>query len=243
MTTKQADFHFEEGETILIDKPLDWTSFDVVNFIRSLIKRFHQIHKLKVGHAGTLDPLATGLLIICTGKMTKQIQHFQDQLKVYTGTFRLGETTPSYDKETEVDGQFPTAHITAEMLENARKQFLGVQQQFPPIYSAVKVGGKRAFKYAREQKEVKLASREIEIYDFQIDVKDFPEIAFSVHCSKGTYIRSLAFDFGKALQSGAYLSSLRRTQIGDFSVDNAVSPEDFKAILISTSPLENNAEM
>lgn len=239
MTIKQADFHFEAGEMILIDKPLDWTSFDVVNFIRSLIKRFHQIHKLKVGHAGTLDPLATGLLIICTGKMTKQIQHFQDQSKVYTGTFRLGGTTPSYDMETELDGQFPTAHITAEMLEKARQRFLGVQQQFPPIYSAVKVDGKRAFKYAREQKEVKLASREVEIHDFQIDAKNFPEIAFSVHCSKGTYIRSLAFDFGKAVESGAYLTSLRRTQIGDFSVEDAVTPEAYKAILINTSTLEN----
>ncbi|MDY0077989.1 MAG: tRNA pseudouridine(55) synthase TruB [Bacteroidales bacterium] len=238
MTTKQADFHFEQGEIILIDKPLDWTSFDVVNFIRSLIKRFHQIHKLKVGHAGTLDPLATGLLIICTGKMTKQIQQFQDQSKHYTGTFRVGETTPSCDKETEVDGRFPTEHITAELLESVRKQFLGLQQQFPPIYSAVKVDGKRAFKYAREQKEVKLASREVEIYDFQIDAKNFPELAFSVHCSKGTYIRSLAFDFGKALESGAYLTSLRRTHIGDFSVDNAVTPEAYKAILISTSTLE-----
>ena len=243
MTTKQADFHFVEGEIILIDKPIDWTSFDVVNFIRSLIKRFHQIHKLKVGHAGTLDPLASGLLVICTGKMTKQIQHFQDQSKVYTGTFRLGETTPSYDKETEVDGEFPTEHITTEMLEKARQQFLGVQQQFPPIFSAVKVDGKRAFKYAREQKEVKLASREVEIHDFQIDAKNFPEIAFSVHCSKGTYIRSLAFDFGRFLESGAYLSSLRRTQIGEFMVDNAISPEDFKAILINTSPLENKSEI
>lgn len=238
MTIKQADFHFEKGELILIDKPVDWTSFDVVNFIRSLIKRFHQIHKLKVGHAGTLDPLATGLLIICTGKMTKQIQHFQDQPKVYTGTFRLGETTPSYDRETAVDGQFPTAHITAEMLEKARQQFLGIQQQVPPAYSAIKVDGKRAFSYARAQKEVKLASREVEIYKFEIDAKNFPEIKFLVHCSKGTYIRSLAYDFGKVVNSGAYLTSLIRTQIGDYSVKDAVSPEEFKAILISSNPLE-----
>lgn len=238
MAAKESEFHFEEGEVILIDKPVGWTSFDVVNFIRSLIKRFHQIHKLKVGHAGTLDPLASGLLVICTGRMTKRIQEFQDQTKVYTGTFRLGETTPSYDLETAADAHFPTDHITPEMLENARLQFLGIQQQYPPSYSAVKVAGKRAFKYARAQEEVKLASREVEILDFKIDAKDFPEIAFFVHCSKGTYIRSLAHDFGKVLQSGACLSSLRRTKIGDYSVENAVSTEAFKAILISSSPLE-----
>ncbi len=232
------EFHFEEGEVILIDKPVGWTSFDVVNFIRSLIKRFYQIRKLKVGHAGTLDPLASGLLILCTGKMTKRIQEFQDQDKIYTGTFLLGKTTPSYDSETEPDAVFPTDHIDSEMIEATRKLFLGEQQQIPPNFSAIKVGGKRAFDYARKQQEVKLNSRTIFIHRLELDKNNFPEIAFETACSKGTYIRSLVYDFGNALNSGAYLTSLRRTQIGVFNVKNAFTPEQMKTLLIAASPTQ-----
>ncbi|HOI33521.1 MAG TPA: tRNA pseudouridine(55) synthase TruB [Bacteroidales bacterium] len=229
------EFQFEAGEVLLIDKPVGWTSFDIVNFVRSLIKRFHQIHKLKVGHAGTLDPLASGLLILCTGKMTKRIQEFQDQDKVYTGTFLLGKTTPSYDGETEPDAVYPTDHISSEMIEAVRKQFLGEQQQMPPNFSAIKVDGKRAFDYARKQQEVKLNPRTIFIHRLELEQKNFPEISFEITCSKGTYIRSLAYDFGRALQSGAYLTSLIRTQIGEFNVADARTPEQIKAMIIETS--------
>jgi tRNA pseudouridine55 synthase len=210
----------------------------VVNFIRSLIKRFYQIRKLKVGHAGTLDPLASGLLILCTGKMTKRIQEFQDQDKIYTGTFLLGKTTPSYDSETEPDAVFPTDHIDSEMIEATRKLFLGEQQQIPPNFSAIKVDGKRAFDYARKQQEVKLNSRTIFIHRLELDKNNFPEIAFETACSKGTYIRSLVYDFGNALNSGAYLTSLRRTQIGVFNVKNAFTPEQMKTLLIAASPTQ-----
>lgn len=234
MIETPSKFHFEEGEVLLIDKPVGWTSFDIVNFVRSLIKRFHQIHKLKVGHAGTLDPLASGLLILCTGKMTKRIQEFQDQDKIYTGTFLLGQTTPSYDGETEPDAVYPTEHITAEMIASVKEKFLGEQQQMPPNYSAIKVDGKRAFDYARKKKEVKLNPRTIFIHSLELDKEKFPEIFFETNCSKGTYIRSLAHDFGKALQSGAYLTSLRRTQIGEFKVENALTPEQIKALIIAS---------
>ena len=214
-------FHFEEGEVFLIDKPLDWTSFDAVNLIRAVIKRYHGIKKIKVGHAGTLDPLATGLLIVCTGRMTKQIDHFQAQEKVYTGTFLLGQTTPSYDMECEPDAFFPTDGITVEMMEEARKQFIGEILQRPPKFSAIKINGKRAFDYARSDKEIEMKERLVTIEDFKLDYSEFPKINFEVKCSKGTYIRSLAHDFGKALGNGACLISLRRTKIGDFDVANA----------------------
>lgn len=214
-------FHFEEGEVFLIDKPLDWTSFDAVNLIRAVIKRYHGIKKIKVGHAGTLDPLATGLLIVCTGRMTKQIDHFQAQEKVYTGTFLLGQTTPSYDMECEPDAFFPTDGITVEMMEEARKQFIGEILQRPPKFSAIKINGKRAFDYARSDKEIEMKERLVTIEDFKLDYSEFPKINFEVKCSKGTYIRSLAHDFGKALDNGACLISLRRTKIGDFDVTNA----------------------
>ena len=214
-------FHFEEGEVFLIDKPLDWTSFDAVNLIRAVIKRYHGIRKIKVGHAGTLDPLATGLLVICTGRMTKQIDNFQAQEKVYTGTFLLGQTTPTYDMESEPDAFYPTDDITIEMMEGARKQFLGDIMQRPPKFSAIKINGKRAFDYARSDKEIEMKERLVTIEDFKLDYSEFPKINFEVKCSKGTYIRSLAHDFGKALGNGACLISLRRTKIGDFSVENA----------------------
>ena len=225
-------FHFEEGEVFLVDKPLDWTSFDVVNLIRSVIKRFHGIRKLKVGHAGTLDPLATGLLIICTGRMTKQIDNFQAQEKVYTGTMLLGQTTPTFDMESEADAFYSTDDITIDMMEDARKSFIGDIMQRPPKFSAIKINGKRAFDYARSDEEVALKERLVHIDDFKLDYTNFPKIEFEVKCSKGTYIRSLVNDFGKKLGNGACLISLRRTKIGDFSVNDARKLEDLKKEII-----------
>lgn len=227
--------NFQAGEVILIDKPSDWTSFDVVNFIRSLIKRFHGIGKLKVGHAGTLDPLATGLLILCTGKQTKQIDNYQGMDKIYTGTMKLGITTPTYDLESEADAHFSVDSITLEQIEEIRKQFIGDIEQIPPIYSAIKIDGKRAFDYARKKEDVKLMPRPVRINEFTIETTNFPELSFYVSCSKGTYIRSLVHDFGKSLQNGACMTSLRRTQIGDFSIENAWKLEDFKKLIIDSS--------
>ena len=227
-------FYVEEGSLFLIDKPLDWTSFDTVNLIRAMFKRFYGIRKLKVGHAGTLDPLATGLLILCTGKMTKEIESFQAQIKTYTGTMILGQTTPTFDLESEPNEFFSTDGITAEQLEEARQQFIGDIKQFPPKYSAIKIKGKRAFDYARSDEEIELKARDIHIEDFKINSERFPEIDFEVTCSKGTYIRSLANDFGKALGNGACLKSLRRTRIGDFKVEDAYQLEDLKQMIIDT---------
>lgn len=222
----KTNFNFIDGEVLLIDKPLGWTSFDVVNKIRYAIKRKLNIKKIKVGHAGTLDPLATGLLIICTGKFTKRIEEFQAQEKEYTGTFFIGATTPSYDLETEVDQKFPTDHITEEMLVEATNKFTGDIMQAPPIFSAIKIDGQRAYNKARKKQDVKLAPRSIRIDEFEIMSSNIPEISFRVKCGKGTYIRSLASDYGKALNSGAYLSSLRRTQIGNFRIENALSIDE-----------------
>ena len=227
-------FHFEEGEVFLIDKPLDWTSFDAVNLIRAVIKRYHGIRKLKVGHAGTLDPLATGLLIICTGRMTKQIDTFQAQEKVYTGTMLIGQTTPTYDLESEPDAFYPIDNITEEMMEEARQSFLGDIMQRPPKFSAIKIQGKRAFEYARSDEEVALKERLVHIEDFKIDTSNFPEVSFEVKCSKGTYIRSLVNDFGKKINSGACMTSLRRTKIGDFSVDDARDLMELKKEIIES---------
>lgn len=227
-------FHFEEGEVFLIDKPLDWTSFDAVNLIRAVIKRYHGIKKLKVGHAGTLDPLATGLLIICTGRMTKQIDNFQAQGKVYTGTLFLGQTTPTFDMESEPDAFYPTDGITIEMMEEARKKFIGDIMQRPPKFSAIKINGKRAFDYARSDKEIEMKERLVHIEEFKLDYTNFPKIDFEVKCSKGTYIRSLVNDFGKELGNGACLISLRRTKIGEFSVDDARQLEDLKKEIIAS---------
>ena len=207
---------------LLINKPLTWTSFDVVGKIRNTLKPL----KLKVGHAGTLDPLATGLLIICTGKLTKKIDEFQAQEKEYTGTFTLGATTPSYDLETEVDEKFPVDHITEEAIHAATVQFYGQIAQFPPPHSAIKMGGERIYLKARRGETVKLKARHIEIKAFEITRIVLPEIDFRVVCSKGTYIRSLAHDFGKALGSGAYLSALCRTRSGSYSVENAFEVAD-----------------
>ncbi|MFK8059638.1 MAG: tRNA pseudouridine(55) synthase TruB [Polaribacter sp.] len=218
---------YQNGQVLLIDKPLHWTSFQAVNKLRWHIKQRFNIKKIKVGHAGTLDPLATGLLIICTGKQTKQIDTYQGQIKEYTGTFTLGETTPSYDLETEVDKTFPTAHISEELVHKTTQQFLGDIQQKPPIFSAIKKDGKRLYELARKGETTEIKSRTVTISEFEITNIDFPKVDFRVVCSKGTYIRSLAYDFGLALNSGAHLSALRRTKIGDFSVDNALSIEGF----------------
>ena len=227
-------FYVEEGSVFLIDKPIDWTSFDTVNFVRALLKRFYGIRKLKVGHAGTLDPLATGLLILCTGPMTKQIEDFQAQVKTYTGTMILGQTTPTYDLESEPNAFFPTENVTPEQIEAARLKFLGDIKQYPPKYSAIKIKGKRAFDYARSDEEIELKARDIHIDDFKLNLDRFPEIDFEVTCSKGTYIRSLAHDFGRELGNGACLKSLRRTRIGDFNVEDAWQLEDLKNEIIAT---------
>lgn len=221
-----------EGQILLIDKPLTWTSFQAVNALKWAIRRKFELKKIKIGHAGTLDPLATGLLLVCTGKFTKRIIELQGQVKEYTGTITLGATTPSYDLETEVDNTYPTGHITEELIHQATELFIGEIQQFPPVFSALKKDGKRLYEYAREGKEVEIQSRSVEILKFEITNIEMPNITFRVVCSKGTYIRSLANDFGKALDSGAHLSSLRRTKIGDFNVDNAVTPLDFQDALL-----------
>ncbi|MBE9490288.1 MAG: tRNA pseudouridine(55) synthase TruB [Bacteroidetes bacterium] len=221
------------GQVLLIDKPLHWTSFQVVNKLRWEIRKAFDIKKIKVGHAGTLDPLATGLLVICTGKMTKQIDTFQGQIKEYTGTIVLGSTTPSYDLETEIDNTFSTAHITEDLIRNTTKQFVGEIAQFPPIFSAIKKDGKRLYEFARAGESVEIKSRTVTISEFEITRIALPEVDFRVVCSKGTYIRSLAHDFGKVLDSGGHLSVLRRTKIGDFNVTDALSIEKFIANLPS----------
>ncbi len=218
---------FLSGQVLLVDKPLTWTSFQVVNKLRWEIRQAFQIKKIKVGHAGTLDPLASGLLVICTGKMTKQIDTFQGQVKEYTGTFVLGSTTPSFDLETEINNTFPTEHITPHLIQETTKQFIGEILQYPPVFSALKKDGKRLYEFARAGETVEIKPRTVNIQEFEITKIDGLNIGFRVVCSKGTYIRSLANDFGKALQSGAHLSALRRTKIGDFNVDNAVSIEAF----------------
>ncbi len=223
---KTAEY-FLFGQVLLIDKPLHWTSFQVVNKLRWAIKKAFNLKKIKVGHAGTLDPLATGLLVICTGKMTKQIDTFQDQIKEYTGTIVLGSTTPSYDLETEIDNTFSTQHITDDLIHKTTKQFIGEIAQFPPIFSAIKKDGKRLYEFARAGENVEIKSRSITINTFKITRIALPEVDFRVVCSKGTYIRSLAHDFGKALNSGGHLSVLRRTKIGDFDVNDSLSIENF----------------
>ena len=213
--------NFQKGQVILIDKPLEWTSFDVVKKIRYLIKI------KKIGHAGTLDPLATGLLILCTGKRTKSIEEFMAEEKEYTGTFTLGQTTPSYDLETEPTEPRDTSHITEEDLKVAVQKFTGTIEQVPPMHSAIKVDGKRVYKLARQGKSIELKSRQVIISEFEIVKVDLPKVDFRVVCSKGTYIRSLANDFGIALGVGAHLSALRRTRIGHHKVDDAWPLDQF----------------
>lgn len=229
-------YDFINGATLLVDKPPGWTSFDVVNKIRHKLKKRLGVKKIKVGHAGTLDPMATGLLIICTGKATKQLGDYQGLDKVYTGTFRLGACTPSYDAETEIEETFPYEHITPAMLEATRLRFIGEQQQVPPMFSAIKVDGQPLYKKARQGEKIELPARRVYIYDFSFTHVDLPEVDFYLHCSKGTYVRSLAHDFGRYLDSGAYLTSLRRTRIGHFHIEDAWDLEE----LIDVLEVENH---
>lgn len=221
--------NFQDGQVLLIDKPLHWSSFQAVNKIKWSLKKHLGLKKIKVGHAGTLDPLATGLLIVCTGKFTKTIPELQGMVKEYTGTFYIGATTPSYDLETEINETFPTNHITEQLLQEITAQFTGEIDQKPPVFSAIKKDGKRLYEHARKGEEVEIAARKTTIYEFELTRIALPEVDFRVVCSKGTYIRSLAYDYGKALQSGSHLTVLRRTKIGTYSVEGAISPEAFEA--------------
>ncbi|HKK38974.1 MAG TPA: tRNA pseudouridine(55) synthase TruB [Cryomorphaceae bacterium] len=222
---------FQEGQLLLIDKPLTWTSFDAVAKIRYAIRKKFNLKKLKVGHAGTLDPLATGLLIICTGRFTKRIADLTVENKTYTGTFKLGSTTPSYDLETETENHRSTDHITEELVQEAVSKMSGPIMQMPPIFSAKKVDGKRAYISARKGKDVRLEARPVIISKFEVDTSCLPEVKFEIECSKGTYIRSIARDLGEALECGAHLSELRRSKIGDYSVENATDPIEFQRLV------------
>lgn len=229
MTTED----FLNGQILLIDKPLHFTSFQAVNKLKyALINKAGLPKKFKIGHAGTLDPLASGLLLVCTGKFTKRISELQGQAKEYTGTFYIGATTPSYDLETEIDQTFPTDHIDESLIHETVKQFLGEIDQKPPVFSAIKKDGVRLYEHARAGETVEIASRKTTIHEFEITRIALPEIDFRVVCSKGTYIRSLAFDFGRAMNSGSHLTALRRTKIGDYNVEDAINVNDFEATLI-----------
>jgi len=212
---------FELGEVLLVNKPLTWTSFDVVNKLRYALKK-KLGNKIKVGHAGTLDPLATGLLILCTGKMTKKIDEFTGMDKEYTGSFYIGGTTATYDSELEMNATFPIEHIDEQMLHTVAESFVGNIEQMPPIYSAIKIDGSAAYLSARKGEEVTMKARNVTIKEFELTKIEMPRVYFRVVCSKGTYIRSLAYDYGKALNSGAYLASLCRTKIGNFDVKDAM---------------------
>lgn len=248
-TTQPFHFDSEQGLVVLIDKPLEWTSFAAVNkmkytmlhYLRKQVELGNhtlaagQKLRIKIGHAGTLDPLASGLLIVCLGKQTKNIDSFMGMTKEYTGSFFMGATTPSFDLETEVNETFSTAHLTPELLHHTAQQFIGEQQQFPPVYSAIKKDGKRLYESARAGVEVELASRTVTIYEFEIKKIELPLVYFRIVCGKGTYIRSIAQDFGKALGSGAYLNSLRRTKIGAYSVEHAATVAEFVQWVTSAS--------
>ncbi len=230
MTTED----FLNGQVLLIDKPLHFTSFQAVNKLKyALINKAGLPKKFKIGHAGTLDPLASGLLLVCTGKFTKIISELQGQAKEYTGTFFIGATTPSYDLETEIDQEFATSHINDSLIHETVKQFLGEIDQIPPIFSAIKKDGVRLYEHARAGETIEIASRKTIIHEFEITRIALPEVDFRVVCSKGTYIRSLAFDFGKAMNSGSHLTALRRTKIGDYNVKDAIDVNDFEATLVS----------
>ena len=227
-----AKMDFLAGEMLLFDKPLNWTSFDVVKKIRFLLKHYLGVKKIKVGHAGTLDPLASGLVIVCTGKATKKIDEYQGMTKEYIADIRLGSTTPTYDLESEPDEFFPYKHITEEMLASVISQFTGEIEQTPPIFSAIKVQGKKAYDLARKGETVELKSRQITIFEIKVLEFNLPDLTVNVKCSKGTYIRSLAYDMGKALGSGAHLTGLRRTRIGEFSVNDAIDVIEFEKIIL-----------
>jgi len=230
----KKDFQFQEGEVLLFNKPLYWTSFQLVNKVRWLIKRELQVKKIKVGHAGTLDPLANGLMILCTGKKTKEIDQYQAAEKEYIATIKLGATTPSYDGETVENYFYGTQHINEDLIQKTILTFLGDIQQYPPIFSAIKVSGKKLYESARKGVEVEIKARSISIKELEILNIDMPYVQFRVACSKGTYIRSLAFDIGEALNSGAWLYKLQRTKIGEYSVENAIDIQDFEKMMKSS---------
>ena len=220
--------NFIEGEVIAINKDVDWTSFDVVNKIRYLLKKKYNLKKIKVGHAGTLDPKATGVVIVCTGKKTKQIETYVADKKEYIAEIKLGETTPSFDRETEPDNFFETKHITKEKVNEAIESFIGKQQQIPPMYSAIHINGKRAYEIARQGGSVEIKPREIEIFDIELLEENLPELKIRISCSKGTYIRALARDIGTKLDSGAYMTSLIRIASGDYKIEDAMTIEEFE---------------
>lgn len=222
---------FLAGEVLYFNKPLKWTSFDLVNKFRYKLSRKLKVKKIKVGHAGTLDPLATGVMIVCTGKATKRIDEFQYQTKEYVATLKLGETTPSFDLEKEVDAVYPTDHITRELVEEVLKHFIGTIEQIPPVFSACKVEGKRAYELARQGEEVQLKAKTLVIDEIELLECSLPVIKIRVVCSKGTYIRALARDIGQALNSGAHLIALERTRIGDITLDHCMNPEEIDAFL------------
>jgi tRNA pseudouridine55 synthase len=223
--------NFQEGEVLYFNKPLHWTSFDLVNKARYLVRQFLGVKKVKIGHAGTLDPLATGVLIVCTGKATKRIESFQYQTKEYVATLKIGETTPSFDLETEVDATYDTSHITEELVKETLSKFIGEIHQIPPKYSAVKINGKRAYEYAREGKDVEIKPKVLVIDEIELIECSLPAVKIRVVCSKGTYIRALARDIGEALNSGAHLTALERTRIGDVSLSDCISMEQFEELL------------
>jgi tRNA pseudouridine55 synthase len=231
MTADQPVNPFLDGQILLVNKPLGWTSFDVVKKVRNVISRETGIRKIKVGHAGTLDPLADGLLIICTGRFTKKIEQFQEMEKEYTGTFFIGATTPSFDKETDIDQQWDISHLKEETILKCSESFIGESDQIPPLFSAIKTDGVRAYHHARNQETIELKPRRITISRFDLTRIALPEVDFIVTCSKGTYIRSLARDFGKALNSGAHLTSLTRTRIGTYQLTDAVALQEFEQSL------------
>ena len=231
--------NFKEGEIIYIDKPYKWTSFGVVNKVRYFVCRKQGVKKIKVGHAGTLDPLATGVMILCTGKATKKIEDFQYQTKEYIATLMLGATTPSFDLEKEIDATYPTEHITRELVEETLKQFVGEIQQVPPTFSACKVNGKRAYELARKGNDVELKAKTLVIDEIELLECELPVIKRRVVCSKGTYIRALARDIGQALNSGAHLTALQRTRVGDVTLDKCMQLDDFEA-WIEQQEIESN---
>ncbi len=231
MVQSFSNFDFISGEIMLFDKPLDWTSFDVVNNVRYLLCKKLGIKKLKVGHAGTLDPKATGLVVLCTGKATKKIESIQAIDKEYIATIKLGATTPSFDLETAEDKTYPVSHVTIDRINEALKAFIGETDQVPPVFSAIKIKGKRAFSYARKGEELEMKSRKVNISSIVVEQFELPYLIIRVNCGKGTYIRSLARDIGNSLKSGAYLTALRRTRIGEYNVDEAFDIEKFGAFL------------
>jgi tRNA pseudouridine55 synthase len=231
MTKNLSNSDFISDEILLFDKPLDWTSFDVVNRIRYKLCHKLDIKKLKVGHAGTLDPKATGLVVLCTGKFTKKIEEIQAEEKEYVATIKLGATTPSSDLETEEDQTFDTSHLTLDLIKETLKNFTGEIQQVPPVFSAIKVNGKRAFHYARNGEELKMKARAVQIYNIEIIHFENPELEIKINCGKGTYIRSLARDIGESLNNGAYLTQLRRTKIGEYDVKEAWGITEFENYL------------